>query len=200
MNKLNSKRSRRVYFGVFIVLFTLIIYFGYQWIKPLWLESTRTRLFESPEPITATINAIAPFPGTTYPSDDRSFPSSSYILSIGGNVCVRVNSLFFDSTFSSIGQAAYYVSPDKVDLFLNGDLVDSQYPHAHIYGEEVEPKVIVLSDISYPRMIVAEPGVFVPIDFCWNLDLPRGIYLAEIVIKKSLFESIRYKWAFTINH
>ena len=148
-------------------------------------------LMDRPEPMPSYILGLAPYPGTTYPIDERSkiyWVQSSFLdeVSRGSIICVALDAQVINKL--AVDQWTVYeiIPEDSADL-----LIDNIPVNLLGRGSRVGPIVIAPSII--PTHVV--------IHYCWKMELAPGDYLATLIIHPIGGEDKRYEWAFTVvNH
>jgi len=163
------------------------------------LTNIRGRLMENPELPPPYISAIAPFPGTEYPTDLYSHPYWHEVRGESG-VCVRADAHVIVSEATDYERAFHTVPYGSMNLFLNGRPIDQI---ADIWPDNTKhiSKIIggFPSTIANPQNL--EELYFpdhVPINFCWTVSLPPDTYLAEVAIRAEKSKTLHYQWAFQV--
>ena len=193
---------------VFIALLFLTIFLNFSKINSSIMVYSRSKLLTDPEPIPDYISAIAPFPGSEYPTGPFSSVYWAFDdvlpLPIGVvHICVRLDARVIDPLLKDPEDAYNNIPLGSVIAFLNGKNLDSrEFARENILGELVGPKMIIEAEGSY---IYIPPGVnvsytdHVPVNFCWgDLALDSGEYLVEVKISSASSGTLKYKWAFTV--
>jgi len=195
------RNPRRLAAAVVILFVAVLALYTAYW---LFMRITALRLMENPEPLPTYISAIAPFPGTEYPTDLYSHPYWGEVYSQHG-ICVRVDARIILRGLADVvaptsieTELAFEDVPrNSVNLYLDGKLFDKENwidKRGSLQPAQVRLSAIPMT-LPNPTVPTDHYLAHVPINFCWRTDLSAGLHSAEITVR-SYKGILRYRWAF----
>jgi hypothetical protein len=194
-NRLNhNKKVVRITFSIVILSVLLFIILDYNNIEQ---AIDVYRLYKHSVSPPSFIGAIAPFPGSNFPSNPFSRPYWGFVDDLEG-VCLRINGKIvlnyielqpFD--IDSSYRIANIFPRDSVQLFMDDYLINQEslliqnaFPYEEIYN---------------PPGFEPETSNFVPVELCWRMIFTHpGLHLLEFKMKTYDNQLISYRWAFKV--
>ena len=190
--RLNPVVKKRISLWLMLLVILLTVG-GLSWRERALRERIQV-LMDQPEPLPGYILGLVPYPGTTYPVDERSKIywidwDATEEFSRGSVVCAAINAQIINPLVSPSNESdelLTLIPESSVDLYLNGLTLK-------MFDLQAERKRFVSFPMIFPP--------YVDILYCWKMSLAPGDYLATLVVHPVDGEDLRYQWAFAVeNH